>query len=59
MYDNRDAIKTWEGQVEEFKMSASYKKLLGIGGEQIEFEWNIIPGFSSLHILQKIQNDFQ
>ena len=47
----------WEGQVEEFKMSPSYKELLGIDGESIEFEWNIFPGFSSLQILQEIQSD--
>ena len=59
MYDNGDAIIRWEGQVEEFKMSASYKELLVIDGEPIEFEWNILPGFSSLQLLQKIQNDLR
>ena len=39
----KNAIDRWEGQVEEFKMSASYKELLGIDGEPIEFEWNILP----------------
>ena len=38
-------------------MSPSYKELLGIDFEAIEFEWNIFPGFPSLHILQKIQDD--
>ena len=40
-------------------MSASYRELLGIDEEPIEFEWNIIPGFSSLQILQKIHNDLR
>ena len=40
-------------------MSASYKELLGIDGEPIEFEWNILPGFSTLQIFQRIQNDLQ
>ena len=35
----KDALKRWEGQVEEFKMSVSYKELLGIDGEPVEFEW--------------------
>ena len=50
-----------DGEVgwEEFQMSASYKELLGIDGEPIEFEWNILPGFSSLQLLQKIQNDLR
>ena len=59
MYDNGDAIIRWEGQVEEFKMSASYKELLVIDEEPIEFEWNILTGFSSLQLLQKIQNDLR
>ena len=53
MNESKDAITRWEGQVEEFKMSASHRELLGIGGEAIEFEWNIFAGFSTLQILQK------
>ena len=37
----KDASARWEGQVEEFKMSASLRELLGIDGEALEFEWNI------------------
>ena len=54
---SKDAITWWKGQVEEFSMSPFYKELLGIDFEAIEFEWNIFPGFPSLHILQKIQDD--
>ena len=54
---SKDAITRWKGQVEEFSMFPSYKELLGIDGEAIEFEFNILPGFSSLHILQKIHDD--
>ena len=53
MYENKDAIKRWWGQVEEFNMSPSYKELLGIDGEVIEFEWDIFLGFSTLQIFQK------
>ena len=53
MNDSRDAITRWEGQMVEFKVSPSYKELLDIDGEPTEFEWNILPGFSSLQILQK------
>ena len=59
MNDRKDAITRWEGQVDEFKMSLSYKELLGIDGEAIESEWNILPGFSSLQILQTIQDDLR
>ena len=37
----------------------SYKELLAIDGEAIEFEWNVLPGFSSLQILQKIQDNLR
>ena len=40
-------------------MSASCRELTGIDGEPIEFEWNIFPGFTSLLILQEIQNNLQ
>ena len=33
--DSKDAFTRWEGQVEELKMSPSYKELLGINGEPI------------------------
>ena len=57
MNESKEAITRWEGQVEELKMYLSYRELLGIDGEAIEFEWNIFPGFSSLKILQEIQRD--
>ena len=59
MYDNRDAISRREGQMEELKTPASYKEPPVIDGETIEFEWNFLPGFSSLQLLQKIQNDLR
>ena len=37
----------------------SYKELLAIDGEPIEFEWNVLLGFSSLQILQKIQENLR
>ena len=50
-----EANRRWEGQVADFQLSASFEELLGIDGEPIEFEWNIFPGLTSLHILQRIQ----
>ena len=55
----KEAKTRWEGQVEEFKMSVSYKDLVGPDGEPTEFEWSILPGLTSLKILQKIQNDLR
>ena len=40
-------------------MSASYGEEMGINGEAIEFEWDIVPGFTSLQILEEIQDDVQ
>ena len=59
MWASREAIKRWEGQVGELKMCASHIESQGIDGEPTELEWNILPGFSSLQILQKIQNDLR
>ena len=35
------------------------KEMTRIDGEPIEFEWNVFPGFTSLQILQEIQNNLQ
>ena len=59
MWVLRDATTIWESQVEEFKMSASYGESLEIDGEALEFEWLMFQGFSSLQVLQKIQNGVQ
>ena len=57
MLDHLEASQRWKGQVADFQLSASYAKLLGIDGEQFEFEFNILPGLTSLQILQMIQSD--
>ena len=44
---------------EEFKMSASYKELLGFDGEPIELSGTVSQDFRHLHILQKIQHDLR
>ena len=56
MNERKDATVRSES-MEEFKMSHFHEELLRIDGEPVEFEWNILPGFSSLQILQKIQDD--
>ena len=57
--DLQEANRRWEGQVADFQLSASYEEILGIDGEPIEFEWNILQGLTSLQILQRIQNELQ
>ena len=53
MTDPADANRRWEGQVEEFQPTDSYKELFGIDGEPNELEWNIFPGRTSLEIIRK------
>ena len=48
-----------KNQFEDYRQSNSYRKLFGIDGEPIEFEWNIFPGLASLEILQKIRKDLK
>ena len=57
MNDSKEATARWEGQVEGLKMYPSHQEAVGINGEAIELEGIIVPGFSSLAILQEIQED--
>ena len=59
MQDLSGANQKSTAQLEEFQQSNSFRELLRIDGEPIEFEWNIFPGPTSLEILQKIQKDLQ
>ena len=59
MSDHSEANRRWENQVQEFQQTNSYRELLGIDGEPIEFEWNIFSRVTSLEILQKIQIDLR
>ena len=53
------ATERWKGQVEDLKIYSSYQDAVGLDGEAIEFEWKIVPGFSSLSILHEIQMDLE
>ena len=56
MSDHSEANRRLENQVKEFRQSNSYRELLGIYGEPIEFQWNIFPGFTSLEIQEDLQD---
>ena len=43
----------WEQQLDWFKDSSQYKTLDPIDGEPMEFEWNIVPGFTTLQLCNK------
>ena len=57
--DPSEANRRCEGQVADFQLSASCEETVGIDGEPIEFGWNIFQRFTSLQILQRIQNYLQ
>ena len=45
----------WERQLEWFKVSSQYRTLETIEGEPMEFEKNIFPGFTTLHLVEEVQ----
>ena len=45
----------WEEQLSGFKDSPQYRTLDTIDGEPMEFEWNIFPGFTTLQLVDKVQ----
>ena len=47
----------WERQLGWFKDSSQYRILDTIDGEPMEFEWNIFPGFTTLQLINKVQED--
>ena len=55
----KEAKTRWASQVSEFQVYSPTDEFLGVGGEALEFEWNIFPGFTTLQILREIQNDLQ
>ena len=59
MSSKTEAKARWSSQVEEFQMYFAVQEFLGIDGEAIEFEWNILPGFTTVQILQEMQSDLQ
>ena len=45
----------WEEQLSWFEDSPQYSTLDTIDGELMEFEWNIFPGFTTLQLVDKVQ----
>ena len=45
----------WEEQLSWFKDSSQYRTLDTINGEPMEFEWNIFSGFTTLQLVQEVQ----
>ena len=45
----------WEEKLSWFKDLPQYRTLDTIEGEPMEFEWNIFPGFTTLQLVDKVQ----
>ena len=45
----------WEQQLDWFKSSSQYRALDRIDGEAMKFEWNIFPGFTTLQLVDEVQ----
>ena len=52
---NPTSKTVWEEQLGWFKDSPQYRTLDTIDGEPMEFEWNIVPGFTTLELVREVQ----
>ena len=52
---NPTSNAVWERQLDCFKDPSQYRALDTIDGEPMEFEWNISPGFTTLQLVQEVQ----
>ena len=59
LQEHAEANEKWKDQLLDFPQSNEYRELFGIDGEPIEFEWNVFPGLTTLHTLQKIQDKLE
>ena len=50
IHQNPGANEAWKKRIEWITTSQSYRDFDGISGEPTEFEWNIFPGFDTLHL---------
>ena len=55
MSENPQSNTVWEDKLTWFKSSPQYRALDTIGGEPVEFEWNLFPRFTTLQLCNKVQ----
>ena len=48
--------ESWKDRIGWITTSQSYRDYDGINGEPTEFEWNIFPGFRTLHLCGKVND---
>ena len=51
-----ESNEAWKNRVAGVRAERSYRDYDAINGESTEFEWNIFPGFTTLHLCDKIND---
>ena len=52
---NPESNEAWEQRLGWIKSSQNYRNFDRIDGEPTEFEWNILPGFNTLQVSEKVK----
>ena len=52
---HREPNEAWKNRVAGVRSEKSYRDYDAINGESTEFEWNILPGFTTLQLCDKNQ----
>ena len=53
---NSESNEAWEQRLGWIKSSQNYRNFDRIDGEPMEFEWNIFPGFNTLHLSEEVKS---
>ena len=56
IHQHPESKEAWKKRIEGITTEKSYRDCDGFNGEQTEFEWNIFPGFTTLHLCGKIND---
>ena len=54
IHQHPESNEAWKKRIEGITTDNSYRDYDGINGEPTEFEWNIFPGFTTLHLCGKV-----
>ena len=51
----KNLVESWKKQIQWYSDNSSFSELNRIDGQLVEFEWTFFPGFSTVAILNEIQ----
>ena len=54
IHQHPESNEAWKKRIEGITTDQSYRDYDGINGEPTEFEWNILPGFTTLQLCGKV-----